>query len=235
MNQNKILALICISFYLFQVSQTTKKDAYVLSYLWPVYGNYQGDQVYTKQDFPFFDGSYFAVNYFYPLTSQSDAYTPNNYSNHQTFNATNIKVQDYVYLENYFLRFGQNSSQTSKDLWQEYGSCYNHSQTQYFHTMSKAHQKINVIEALKADNIVSSEEGIYDREQIQETLSKKLNGLKPYLFCSHFTFDEQTSESYSYLRCFEIQFDKDLNPTQSSYFCTFEYCPDKIKFPPFKF
>ncbi|KAL4467751.1 hypothetical protein ABPG74_013086 [Tetrahymena malaccensis] len=235
MNQNKILALICITFCLFQVSQATQKDAYVLSYLWPVYGNYQGDKVYTKQDFPFFDGSNFAINYFYPLTSQSDVCTPRTCKYHQKFNATNIQEQDYVYLEKYFLRFGQNKSQSSQDLWQEYGSCYNHSQTQYFHTMSKAHQKINIVEALKAENIVPSEEKVYDREQIQEALSKKLNGLRPYLFCSSFTLDEQTGESYSYLRRFEIFFDKDLNPTQSSYLCTYEYCPDKIKIPPFKF
>ncbi|EAR95880.1 ribonuclease T2 family protein (macronuclear) [Tetrahymena thermophila SB210] len=235
MNQNKILALLCISFCIFQISQATQKDAYVLSYLWPVYENYSGDKEFTKQDFPFFDGSNFAINYFYPLPDQSYVCSPPICNNHHTFNATNIKEKDYIYLEKYFLRFGQNNSQTSQDLWKNYGSCYNHSQTQYFHAMSQAHQKLNVVEALKAENIVPSEEIIYERSQIQKALSKKLNGLMPDLFCSKFTIDQEKGESYSYLRRFEIYFDKDLNPTQSTYLCTYEYCPDKIKIPPFKF
>ncbi|EAR95882.1 ribonuclease T2 family protein (macronuclear) [Tetrahymena thermophila SB210] len=235
MNQNKILALLCISFCIFQISQATQKDAYVLSFLWPVYEDMFGNKVFTKQDFPFFDGSNFAINYFYPQTPQPGICNPRICANNHTFNATNIQEQDYIYLEKFFVRFGQNNSQTSQDLWKHYGSCYNHSQAQYFHTLSQAHQKFNLVEALKAENIVPSEEIIYDREQIEKALSKKLNGLIPELYCSKFTFDQEKGESYSYLRHFEIYLDKDLNPTKTSYLCTYDYCPNKIKIPPFKF
>ncbi|KAL4461970.1 hypothetical protein ABPG74_000815 [Tetrahymena malaccensis] len=234
MNQQKILVLLCFAFCILHTSQANQKDAYVISYVWPVYASFS-DKLYTRQDFPFFDGENFALNYFYPMTSFGGLCTPMFCNKPFSFNATEIKEHDKIYLEKYFVRFDQYNFQTSQDLWRKYGNCFNQTESNYFETMVKAHKKFNIVHALQQKNIYPCEETIYDTQQVVEALSQALNGQKPELYCSNFHKDEKSGEFVSYLRHFEVYLDKNLNPTQTSQLCLYEYCPQKIKIPPFKY
>ncbi|KAL4469661.1 hypothetical protein ABPG72_013426 [Tetrahymena utriculariae] len=174
------------------LEKSNQKDAYALSYVWPVYDNYAGD-FYTKQYFPFFDKSNFALNYFSPIVS-NDLCLHHSCKKSFSFNDTQISENDQIYLEQYFVRFGQNNYQTSSDLWKQYGSCYNHSQT--------------VILTL-------CEEKIYEKSQVLDALSQVLKGIKHTLYCTQMLKDKKTGNYVKSLRHFEVFLGKDLNPTKS--------------------